>query len=94
VHPIRVCGVTASYLATLRAPASPTPLHAAERARQWGLTKRQTTVLACLVDGLANKETAARLSIAVGTVELHVTAILAKAGVESRGALVAAYWKG
>jgi DNA-binding CsgD family transcriptional regulator len=92
VQPVRVCGVTASYLASLRAPFSTRPQEHALRAERWRLTKRQTTVLACIVQGLANKEIAARLNIALGTVELHVTAILAKARVDSRSLLVAAYW--
>jgi DNA-binding CsgD family transcriptional regulator/PAS domain-containing protein len=94
LHPIEVCGVTASYLATLRAPSCSAREPLAARARGWSLTRRQTTVLACIVAGLANKEIASRLDIAPGTVELHVSAILAKAHAESRSALVAAYWSG
>ena len=92
VYPIRVRGIATSYLVTLRAPGRSAAPDAPQRARQWGLTKRQATVLGCVVDGLANKEIASRLNIAPGTVELHVTAILAKVRVESRAALIAAYW--
>ncbi len=62
-------------------------------ARAWRLTPRQTQVLGCLVLGDANKVIAEKLGCAVGTVELHVSAILGKAKVESRAAVVAAFWR-
>lgn len=92
LHPVKVRGVTVSYLATLRLPSLASSKPLLERARSWRLTDRQTTVLACLAKGLANKEIASQLNIALGTVELHVSAILAKARVDSRSALLAAYW--
>jgi DNA-binding NarL/FixJ family response regulator len=48
-------------------------------ARRWGLTRRQTEVLALLVRGLPNKAIAEKLGCAVHTVELHVSAILERA---------------
>lgn len=50
-----------------------------------GLTKRQLDVLAALNEGLSNAEIANRLFISSKTVDHHVSAILAKLDVTSRG---------
>jgi len=63
-----------------------------EIASQWTLTPRQSSVMALLVEGLANKEIALRLGCSVGTIENHVTCILKRAKVGSRAALTAAFW--
>jgi DNA-binding CsgD family transcriptional regulator len=63
-----------------------------EMAKLWGLTPRQGSVMALLVEGLANKEIAMRLGCSVGTIENHVTCILRRARVSSRAALTAAFW--
>jgi DNA-binding CsgD family transcriptional regulator len=70
-----------------------------ERARRLALaqemlrlTDRQAQVLDLVSRGRANKEIAMSLQIETGTVEIHVGAILRKAGVESRTALVAWFW--
>jgi len=63
-----------------------------EIANQWRLTPRQSSVMALLVEGLANKEIALRLGCSVGTIENHVTCILRRANVGSRAALTAAFW--
>lgn len=51
---------------------------------QFGLTERQAQVLALLTRGLSNREIAAQLDLAEGTVKIHVTAILKALGVASR----------
>ena len=56
------------------------------------LTKRQCQVLALLARGLCNKAIGTMLGCAEGTVELHVTAILAKSGCSSRAEIVARFW--
>lgn len=56
-------------------------------ARGWKLTARQKQVLEQLVAGMSNHGIARTLGISERTVEVHVTAILQKAGVESRSAL-------
>jgi DNA-binding CsgD family transcriptional regulator len=61
-------------------------------ARRWGLTARQTEVLALLVSGEANKTISAKLLCAERTTELHVTTILRKAQVDSRAALLAKFF--
>ena len=48
------------------------------------LNQREIDVLRLLVQGLANKEIAARLAISEHTVKFHVTSILGKLGVTSR----------
>jgi DNA-binding NarL/FixJ family response regulator len=50
-----------------------------------GLTARQSAVFALLVQGLSNREIAARLSISRKTTEHHVSAIIARLGVATRG---------
>jgi DNA-binding CsgD family transcriptional regulator len=62
----------------------------ATRANPAGLTDRQLDVLALLVDGLSNADIAARLVISRKTADHHVSAILGKLDVRSRGEAVAA----
>jgi DNA-binding CsgD family transcriptional regulator/tetratricopeptide (TPR) repeat protein len=57
----------------------------ATRANPAGLTARQLDVLALLADGLSNTDIAARLVISRKTADHHVSAILAKLAVRSRG---------
>jgi DNA-binding CsgD family transcriptional regulator len=68
-------------------PRGPSP---ATRANPAGLTDRQLGVLALLVDGLSNADIAARLVISRKTADHHVSAILGKLDVRSRGEAVAA----
>ncbi len=53
------------------------------------LTAREMEILALLAEGVANKEIAARLNITEHTVKFHVSSILSKLGVTSRGEAVA-----
>jgi DNA-binding CsgD family transcriptional regulator/tetratricopeptide (TPR) repeat protein len=55
-----------------------------------GLTARQLEVVRLLADGLSNAEIAARLSVSAKTVDHHVSAVLGKLGVSSRGRAAAA----
>jgi DNA-binding CsgD family transcriptional regulator len=59
---------------------------------RWSLTMRQLNVLSSLVEGDSNKEIAQRLECAENTVELHVTGLLRRAGVNSRSRLLAHFW--
>lgn len=63
-------------------PVPPTPQFAEGDTR--GLTPKQIEVLSCIVAGMSNREIADRLGIVVGTVKLHVTAILKKLQVDTR----------
>lgn len=59
-------------------------------AALWTLTPRQRGVLGCIVRGHKNRDIGRELGISERTVEVHVSAILDRAGMESRSALVAA----
>jgi DNA-binding NarL/FixJ family response regulator len=54
------------------------------------MTNRQLRVLGLLVEGRRNADIARRLFVAEKTVDHHVSAVLAKLGVRSRGEAVAA----
>ena len=56
---------------------------------RFGLSSREVEVLALIVDGAANREIAAALSIVAGTVQDHVRSICAKTGAKRRGDLLA-----
>ena len=68
-------------------PRGPRPASTANMA---GLTPRQVDVLALIEEGLSNAEIAARLSVSPKTVDHHVSAVLTKLGVGSRGQAAAA----
>jgi len=72
---------------TLRERGLPVPRgpRAATAADPTGLTGRQREVLALLAEGLSNAGIAARLTLSAKTVDHHVSAVLAKLGVASRG---------
>ena len=64
-------------------PAGP---HAATRKRPFGLTRRECEVLDLICAEHSNAEIAAKLFISAKTVDHHVSAVLAKLGVPTRGA--------
>ncbi len=61
-------------------------------ARRWGLTPRQSAVLELVAQGDSNRAVATRLGCSEKTVELHVSALLAKTRCTSRAQLVASFW--
>jgi DNA-binding CsgD family transcriptional regulator len=90
--------VVTELVATMRADfervASAAPSNAErlqQLVRKWTLTARQEQVLACVCEGMSNKQIADRLQCAVRTVEIHVSDILRKANLESRSQLVASF---
>jgi DNA-binding CsgD family transcriptional regulator len=85
-------GGGAHYLVLFREGRRDVAARAAVAAERWQLTPRQAQVLELMAQGFANKSMGAILGCAVGTVELHVSAILRKADVESRAELVATFW--
>ena len=78
-HRLKALGVAA--------PRGPRP---ATRANPHGLTSRELEVLHQLAEGRRNAEIAAELVLSRRTVDHHVSAILRKLGVDSRGAAVRA----
>lgn len=70
--------------------AVPRGARTSTRQHPCGLTTREVQVLQLLAEGLRNADIAERLSRSVRTVDHHVAAVLAKLGVESRGAAVQA----
>lgn len=55
----------------------------------YGLTARETEIALCVCRALSTKDIAAELIISAHTVRDHIKVILAKAGVASRGELMA-----
>jgi DNA-binding NarL/FixJ family response regulator len=60
------------------------PVGKRDAAAELGLSERELAVLQRLARGAANKEIAAELRIAEGTVKNHITSILDKLGVTDR----------
>ena len=71
-------------------PAVGHAVHKAAAAAPLGLTAREFEVLRLVADGRSNPEIAARLFISAKTASVHVSNILAKIGVASRGEAAAA----
>lgn len=73
--------------------ARPRHLGVAERiakaGSEWRLTQRQLEVLEKFAHGNTNKVIAATLRLSTRTVEVHIAALLSKAHVDSRAALLA-----
>jgi DNA-binding NarL/FixJ family response regulator len=64
--------------------AIPRGARKATRADSLGLTRRQREVLQLIAEGLTNADIGSRLYLSERTVDHHVSALLAKLGVESR----------
>jgi pimeloyl-ACP methyl ester carboxylesterase/DNA-binding CsgD family transcriptional regulator len=58
-----------------------------------GLTARESEVLSLVADGLSNKEIAARLTLAVPTVERHLVNVYAKIGARGRADATTYAWR-
>ena len=71
-------------------PIHPRGPYRAARSDPQGLTPRQRCVFALLRLGLSNRAIAQRLCRSERTVEHHVTSLLSKLGIASRGELAAA----
>jgi DNA-binding CsgD family transcriptional regulator len=75
--------------------AQPLPISSRQttRSNPLGLTRREAQILALLSDGLRNSVIAKRLFLSTTTIDHHVSAILAKLGVQSRAEAVTPAWR-
>lgn len=85
-------GVEGYELLVLPEAADEVRTRAAGAARRWLLTARQQEVLEQLARGRSNAAIAKALACSEKTVEVHVSAILEKAGAQGRAQLVARLW--
>lgn len=85
-------GTPACYLAVVRAGSSDARIASAVLAAsvRWGLTPRQREVLELVVRGIATPTIAAQLRVSARAIELHLTALFARAQVDNRSALISA----
>jgi DNA-binding CsgD family transcriptional regulator len=74
--------------------AVPRGLRISTRSNRLGLTRREAEILALVSQGMRNSAIAKRLFVSTRTVDRHVSAILSKLGVQSRGEAVAMANKG
>jgi DNA-binding NarL/FixJ family response regulator len=82
-----VCHESASDLAQALRAFKPWP-DASAGHRKFGLTRRETEVIALIVGGYTNKDIAKEFAISAHTVKHHVTSIFGKLGVSNRLELV------
>ena len=90
VTPLASRGAEAWLVIFRRERAGETKERVDAAARRWNLTRRQAEVLELLAQGLSNRAIAQRLGCAARTIEVHVSAIIGKAGLASRTAATAA----
>ena len=69
--------------------AVPRGLRTSTRSNRLGLTRREAEILSLVSQGMRNSGIAKRLFVSTRTVDRHVSAILSKLGVQSRGEAVA-----
>jgi DNA-binding CsgD family transcriptional regulator/tetratricopeptide (TPR) repeat protein len=69
--------------------AVPRGLRVSTRSNRLGLTRREAEILVLVSQGMRNSSIAKRLFLSIRTVDRHVSAILSKLGVQSRGEAVA-----
>ena len=69
--------------------AIPRGSHPSTRSNRLGLTRREAEIFALVSKGMRNSAIAKRLFLSTKTVDRHVSAILSKLGVRSRGEAVA-----
>ena len=65
--------------------AVPRGLRVSTRGNRLGLTRREAEILTLVSQGMRNSVIAKRLFLSTRTVDRHVSAILSKLGVQSRG---------
>jgi DNA-binding CsgD family transcriptional regulator/PAS domain-containing protein len=91
-HRVAVAGMPEYTLVVAREPDHGLASRLARATTAWALTPRQADVLRWVAVGDPNKLVAEKLGCAEVTIELHVSALLRKARVDGRAALVAKLW--
>lgn len=86
-------GLSDHYMVVVRGRGAERRQRLARAAAAWELTPRQAEVLAHIADGASNLEIAQALGCALRTVEIHVSAVLAKSGCERRAEVAARLWE-
>lgn len=91
VVPFSVAGTSACWLAIWRSESAGTRVAScvAAATRRWRLTVRQGQVLGHLMDGRTNRAIANLDDTSTRAVELHITALFDRLGVDNRTGLVA-----
>jgi DNA-binding CsgD family transcriptional regulator len=87
--PLAGPGLPTHYLAVALAPSASPAARVEQARRRYGLSPRQTQVLGLVMTGLTNRGIAGQLGCSDKTVELHVSALLARTGTARRAELVA-----
>jgi len=86
---VRDRGVRSHYVAIARPDANTQLIERARAAAsRWGLTQRQASVLEFVTRGQATATIAAMLGVSERAIELHVTAIFDRVGVDNRAGLI------
>ena len=93
VTPLAVLTGPQGHLVIARPPPRDPGPAVRAAAQRYGLTARETEVLAHLATGGSNRAIALSLGCAERTVEVHVAHLLDKVGAPSRSALVARVWR-
>jgi len=96
IVPLTDRGMRKTWLATLSSSSTARQTTAAivRAVQRWKLTKRQHQTLERIVDGYTNAMIAADFRITERAVELHVTNIFNRAGVDNRATLVSRVFLG
>jgi DNA-binding NarL/FixJ family response regulator len=75
------------------APLEAKPRHERQRSMQMTLTERERQIMELVPGGLSNKEIGRRLSLAEGTIKVHLHRIYRKLALNNRTALAVSAWR-
>lgn len=94
VTEVRGAGLPVHHLLIARPDGATGRARRLHVSAQWELTPREAEVLSLVARGLTTAAIARELGCAARTIELHLTRVMEKAGVENRASLVAHFWGG
>lgn len=87
-------GIPRHHLLVRRAKSPDGEARLVDASRRWRTSPRETEVLRLVARGHTNADIARELGISLRTLELHVTRLFDKAGVDNRATLIARFWTG